>query len=101
LHTISSRLKLMRHKKGVKDISQLATAVIKNPIEPALQTVSPVDPAVKTASLETVVDRVNNVEHKESAMSKAGVTRRKTYAVICELLEAVKTKVGYDEKGFE
>lgn len=48
-----------------------------------------------------VEDKVNNVDSKELAMSRAKVTRRRTYEVISELLSAVKKVVRYDSRGME
>lgn len=89
-------------RKKSRDISELAEAVINTPIvetvlNPQVDTI-PVS-EVPVSEAIPVEDKVNNQSSKELAMSKAGVTRRRTYEVICELLSAVKTEVGYDEKG--
>lgn len=81
-------------RKKARDISELAEVVSSTPIvETAL------NPQV-TDNIP-VEDKVNNQASKELAMSKAGVTRRRTYEVICELLSAVKRVVGYDSRGME
>lgn len=74
-------------RRKTRDISELSTAV--EAINPVVETQIPVE------------DKVNNQVSKELAMSRAGVTRRKTYEVICELLTAEKELVGYDKNGVE
>lgn len=85
-------------RKKARDISELAEVVSSTPV------VEPVVPVVETIPATDsipVEDRVNNQGSKELAMSRAGVTRRRTYEVICELLSAVKRVVGYDSRGME
>lgn len=96
-------------RKKARDISELASVVINTPIvetafnnpvvEHAVETIPSSD--IPAAEAIPVEDRVNNQASKELAMSKAGVTRRRTYEVICELLSAVKRVVGYDSRGME
>lgn len=74
-------------RRKTRDISELSTAV--EAINPVVETQIPVE------------DKVNNQVSKELAMSRAGVTRRKTYEVISELLTAEKELVGYDKNGVE
>lgn len=115
-------------RKKARDISELASVVSNTPIvetafnnpfdEQALpptaidSALSPEEyqgtPKKKIKVVEEVPsesipveDRVNNQGSKELAMSKAGVTRRRTYEVICELLTAVKVEVYYDYQGKE
>lgn len=85
-------------RKKARDISELASAVTSTPVVETAFNNPIVETAVDTIPVE---DRVNNQGSKELAMSKAGVTRRRTYEVICELLSAVKRVVGYDSRGME
>lgn len=77
--------------------------VIENPVVETVLPPSSVDVALEPSDYELPLkaDRVNNIIHKERAMYEAGVTRRRTYEVICELLTAVKRVVGYDSRGME
>jgi len=52
-----------------------------------------------TNDVPTTIDRVNNINQKEESLYKAGVTRRRTYEVIGELLNAVKKISGTDDFG--
>lgn len=94
-------------RKKARDISELAEVVSSTPVvETAFPNQVPTSEVIPTAdsipsSEIPVEDRVNNQSSKELAMSKAGVTRRRTYEVICELLSAVKRVVGYDSRGME
>lgn len=54
-----------------------------------------------TNDIPTTIDRVNNITQKEESLYKAGVTRRKVYERIGELLNATKRVVGYDSRGME
>ena len=57
---------------------------------------------VKVSEVDVVsVEKVGDISGKEVAMSKAGVTRRKAYEVIREMLEATKEVVSYNYKGEE
>lgn len=85
-------------RKKTRDISELASVVSNTPV---VETVVPVVETIPVSEAIPVEDRVNNQGSKELAMSKAGVTRRRTYEVICELLTAVKRVVGYDSRGME
>lgn len=74
-------------RRKTRDIRELSTAV--EAINPVVEQQIPIE------------DRVNNQVSKELAMSRAGVTRRKTYEVICELLTADKEIIVYDKNGVE
>lgn len=90
-------------RKKARDISELAEVVSSTPVVETVVPVVETIPATDSipSSAIPVEDRVNNQGSKELAMSKAGVTRRRTYEVICELLSAVKRVVGYDSRGME
>lgn len=77
----------MMVKRKIKDISELAAVVETTPF---VETVVPPD-----------ADRINNISQKEVSLYKAGVTRRKVYERIRELLDSTKKVVGYDSKGME
>lgn len=95
----------MMARKKTRDISELAEVVISTPVvetafNPQVDVPSTSQP-LPESEIIPVEDKVNNQSSKELAMSRAGVTRRRTYEVICELLSAVKRVVGYDSKGME
>lgn len=56
-------------------------------------------PSLTTNDVPSTIDRVNNINQKEESLYKAGVTRRRTYEVIGELLNAVKKISGTDDFG--
>ncbi len=63
----------------------------------SVETAFPITSSVE--ELPTTIDRVNNINQKEESLYKAGVTRRRTYEVIGELLNAVKKISGTDDFG--
>lgn len=54
-----------------------------------------------SSDIPPTIDRVNNINQKEESLYRAGVTRRKVYERIGELLNATKRVVGYDSRGME
>lgn len=63
----------------------------------SVDTAFPVEESVET--LPSTIDRVNNIIQKEESLYKAGVTRRKVYERIGELLNATRKISSTDENG--
>lgn len=63
----------------------------------SVDTAFPVEESVET--LPSTIDRVNNIIQKEESLYKAGVTRRKVYERIGELLNATRKISSTDDNG--
>lgn len=70
---------------------------------PSIQPIKTEQPLKPEASPLKVIsnerDRINNLAQKEKRLAEAGVTRRKAYQVIADLLDAVKTIQQTDDQG--
>lgn len=68
----------------------------------AISSKSPSEESVVNVVIPVEADRVNNINQKEAALYLSGVTRRKVYDRIGELLDAkTKVKVGCTSVGEE